>query len=119
MELRIDPAADQAILTALRSGDHRQAARLMVKHHGFAVFHICRAATGSEEAAEDLTQASFARAFALLPGLSGDLTTREWLEGIARQCCAGRETPDPTGGSRTSGISESLRRRLEVLAAAL
>jgi DNA-directed RNA polymerase specialized sigma24 family protein len=121
MELRIDPASDQAILSALRSGQVREAARLMVQTHGVAVFQVCLAMTGELELAEDLTQASFARAFALLRGFGGEMTIRQWLEGIARRCCA-EQSPDAPGEVAPDGalvVSESLRRRLEVLAAAM
>jgi len=122
MELRIDPASDQAILSALRSGQVREAARLMVQSHGVAVFQVCHAMTGELELAEDLTQASFARAFALLRGFGGEMTIRQWLEGIARRCCAEQAPDAPPGEVASDGtlvVSESLRRRLEVLAAAM
>jgi len=120
MELRIDQAAEQGILTALRAGQVRQAARLMVQYHGVAVFDVCVETVGDPEAAEDLTQATFARAFALLHGFRGELTSREWLLGIALQSCeaasAGTDS-DRRATDRT--ISDSLRRRLEVLASAV
>jgi DNA-directed RNA polymerase specialized sigma24 family protein len=122
MELTIDKAAEQTILSALREGDVRRAARLMVRSHGLAVFERCFAIVGDTSTAEDLTQASFARAFALLAGFRGDLNSREWLLGIAERCTeehgprAARAAESPP---ERPGIRESLIRRLEVLAAAL
>jgi DNA-directed RNA polymerase specialized sigma24 family protein len=127
MELRIDSAADQNILSALREGDRRQAARLMVLYHGVAVYEQCLALVQEQEAAEDLTQATFKRAFADLSQLLGESSPRDWLLEVARTCSnehLGARQPDgqpsrtAQEGERLS-ISESLRRRLEVLASAV
>lgn len=125
MELQIDSAADQNILRALREKEARQAARLMVDYYGVAVFAECRRIVGDEEAAEDLTQETFSRVFGALPAPAGRDSVREWLLAAARATCAGHDAPREapvdvgrSGGGRVT-ISESLRRRLEMLAAAL
>jgi len=135
MKLQIDSAADQAILTALRNADWRQAANLMVRYYGNAVFNLCSAQVEGKETAEDLTQAAFGRAFSSLKSFHGDSSTRAWLIDLARQCClehlavqenvpARQEDLIKTvqldsGLSERLKISESLRRRLEMLASAL
>jgi len=121
MELRIDPAAEQAILSALRAGDIRQAARLMVQYHGVAVYESCCSMVGDVEEAEDLTQSVFARAFALLAGFRGELNSRQWLLEVGRRRCEEylEASPRRAGSTEATGIGESLRRRLEVLASAV
>jgi len=129
MELRIDSAADQNILSALREGDRRQAARLMVLYYGVAVYEQCLALVQDQEAAEDLTQDAFTRAFADLSRFLGERSPRDWLLEVARACSSerlGSRQPDGDQDTSTTGqegerlsISESLRRRLEVLASAV
>jgi DNA-directed RNA polymerase specialized sigma24 family protein len=119
MELRIDAADEQTILSALREGDLRRAARLMVRSHGLAVFERCFQVVGDAATAEDLTQASFARAFALLGGFRGELSSRQWLLGIAERCAREHDTRSAAPDKPPERVSESLLRRLEVLAAAL
>jgi RNA polymerase sigma-70 factor (ECF subfamily) len=129
MELRIDSAADQNILSALREGDRRQAARLMVLYYSVAVYERCLALVQEQEVAEDLTQAAFTRAFADLSQFLGERSPRDWLLEVARTCSnerPGSRQPDGDLDPSTTGqegerlsISESLRRRLEVLASAV
>lgn len=119
MEIKIDPVAEQTVLSALRDGDVRRAAHLMVRYHGVSVFGTCRDLVQDHDLAEDLTQAVFARAFALLTGFRGELSSREWLIGIARQSAADHGSGGQRLGGESRGISDSLRRRLDVLAAAL
>jgi DNA-directed RNA polymerase specialized sigma24 family protein len=132
MELRIDSAADQNILSALRDGDRRWAATLMVRYYGVAVYEECLAQVPDLEAAEDLTQAAFTRAFAALRAFRGECSARDWLVDIARACAkehaerAGGSSAAPAGAPRREdegkdklAISDSLRRRLEILASAV
>lgn len=132
MEIRIDSPSDQAILSALREGKLRQAAGLLVRYHGNTIYNVCRTLVTDPELAEDLTQESFRRAFAGLSGIQGSASPRSWLVGIAQSCCAealqavsspeAAELPEIEPAGLDSGvwrISESLQRRLEVLAAAL
>jgi RNA polymerase sigma-70 factor (ECF subfamily) len=131
MEIQIDSAADQLILTALREGRQRQAANLMVRYYGSTVYNVCRSLVSEVEAAEDLTQEAFRRAFSDLAGIQGAPSPRGWLVSVAQRCCADHlrdlaevEMPEPDPAARLDDgggwrVSESLHRRLEVLAAAL
>ena len=126
MELRIDSATDQVILAALVERDGRRAARLMVNYYGLAVFEECCRRVGRRELAEDLTQVAFARAFAALAEFGGRRSAREWLVAVAHECCAEYLRAHPEAGGSTgiegeerAAIGESIRRRLEVLAAAV
>lgn len=129
MEIRIDSAADQSILNALRQGQRRQAGQLLVRYYGNMVFNVCRTLVPTLEQAEDLTQASFTRAFTDLGGIQGSPSARVWLMNVAQRCCADHlaelgeaadELPQAVSDS-SSGyrISESLQRRLEMLATSL
>jgi DNA-directed RNA polymerase specialized sigma24 family protein len=131
MEIQIDTAADQAILSALREGKGRQAAGLLVRYYGNTVFNVCRSLIGVAEQAEDLTQETFRRAFSGLLGIVGQVSPRAWLIGVAQQCCgeharqvataAGEDHPaeETQADAAPWRISESLQRRLEMLASAL
>lgn len=134
MELRIDSAADQSIIAALRNGERREAAGLMVRYYANAVLNLCAAQVEELERAEDLTHECFRQAFATMDAFGGELSVRNWLVYTSRQVCLEqlqREAadapppPDMLNTVRLSGdddrlrVSDSLRRRLEVLAAAL
>ena len=143
MEIQIDTVADQNILSALREGKHRQAASLLVRYYGNTVFGVCRSMVPQVEQAEDLTQESFRRVFSALGGIQGHPSPRAWLMNVAQRCCADHlkqfvgvgEPEGRTGASCAPEdelpsldrdvveanwrISESLQRRLEVLASAL
>jgi DNA-directed RNA polymerase specialized sigma24 family protein len=133
MEIRIDSAADQAVLSALREGKRRQGAILLVRYYGTTIFNVCRTLVPDTEAAEDLTQASFKQAFSSMGGIVGSVSPRVWLMNVAQQCCAGylrqvtdatdaeAPLPDPqaVAAAGNARMPESLQRRLEMLAAAL
>ena len=131
MEIQIDTVADQNILSALREGKHRQAASLLVRYYGNTIFGVCRSMVPQVEQAEDLTQESFRRAFSALGGIQGHPSPRAWLMNVAQRCCADHlkqfvgvdeELPGlerDTAVEANWRISESLQRRLEVLASAL
>ena len=128
MKIQIDPLSDQAILSALRAGKQRRAARLLVRYYGSAIYHLCRARVEDMEQAEDLTQASFSLALSTLDSLRGAGSTLGWLEAKAEECCEAfcRERgidPLPAGAAdadhEPGRISESLQRRLDMLASCL
>jgi DNA-directed RNA polymerase specialized sigma24 family protein len=132
MQIQIDNPSEQAILTALREGKNRHAAGLLIAYHGNSIYNVCRSLIADAEQAEDLTQEVFRRAFARLDGLLSAPSPRIWLAGIAQQCCseavqvvsspAAAELPefDPLGTDLGNWrISDSLKRRLEMLASAL
>ncbi len=103
MEIQIDTASDQAILSALREGKLRHAAGLMVRYYGNAIFTVCRNRLVQPEAAEDLTQECFRRAFSELAGLQGASSPLDWLLRIAESCCADRPGPEASA----AGTSEA------------
>ena len=133
MQIEIDNASDQAILSALREGKVRQAAGLLVRNHGNTVYNVCRSLVSDPELAEDATQQVFHRAFSELGSIQGTSSPRVWLIGIAQGCCAEAlkahaasdddELPplDPTAAAEVGSwrLSESLQRRLEMLVSSL
>ncbi|TQS43597.1 sigma-70 family RNA polymerase sigma factor [Cryptosporangium phraense] len=81
------------------------------------------------DAADDLTQETYLRAFRALPGFAARASVRTWLLGIARRTCAdhlrtvvrrrrldevlrarlsGAVTPDPAGASATADLLDRL-----------
>jgi RNA polymerase sigma-70 factor (ECF subfamily) len=81
-------AEDQAILDAIRSGDHRLALSLCARHHGASVGRLCMALVGSNADADDLVQETLLDAHSAFESFRGDGTLRAWLYGIARRKCA-------------------------------
>lgn len=79
---------DEVTSTALRArtGD-AAAASAFVRATQAEVWRLC-AHLGSREAADDLTQETYARAFASLPRFAGRSSARTWLLSIARRVCA-------------------------------
>jgi DNA-directed RNA polymerase specialized sigma24 family protein len=130
MQIEIDSASDQAILSALREAKVRQAAGLLVRYYGNSVYNVCRSLVTDNELSEDLTQETFRRAFSELGSIQGSSSPRSWLIGIAQRACAAalEAVADPelpelepmtTADTGSWRISESLQRRLEALASAL
>jgi DNA-directed RNA polymerase specialized sigma24 family protein len=133
MEIHIDSAEDQAVLSAIRERRYRQAAAILIRYYGNSVFNVCRSLIPELEIAEDLTQQSFSRAFSSLSGIQGQTSLRVWLMNVAQRCCAdylhqeanagcGEMPPIDLQAASEIGawsIRESLQRRLEVLAQAL
>ncbi len=86
MDLPLDSAVDQPILTALRTGQHRRAATLMIGSYGPAVLRLCRLTTPAADA-DDLANDCFARAFASFPEFRATESPRAWLLAIAAARC--------------------------------
>lgn len=84
MELRLDTAADQPILTALRTGQHRRAATLLVASFAAPVHRMCGFVAAG---ADDLTYRCFARSFTAFAEFRASGSPKAWLLGIARECC--------------------------------
>lgn len=83
-----EPEFDDLTLAALqaRAGNTDAAARF-VRGSQSDVWRLC-AHLGSRRDAEDLTQETFARAFASLHRFAGRSSARTWLLSIARRVCA-------------------------------
>jgi RNA polymerase sigma-70 factor (ECF subfamily) len=77
-----------AVVTAVKSGDHRTALALCARHYGGAIGRLCMALVGSQEEADDLTQETLIDAHAGFGSWRGDSTVRAWLFAIARRKCA-------------------------------
>jgi RNA polymerase sigma-70 factor (ECF subfamily) len=73
-------------LLAARAGD-QAAAGTFVRSTQAEVWRFVAALAG-REAADDLTQDTYLRAFRALPDFAGRSTARTWLLGIARRACA-------------------------------
>lgn len=74
------------LLLAARSGDP-EAAASFVRGTQAEVWRLC-AHLGTRGAADDLTQETYARAFASLRRFAGRSSARTWLLSIARRVCA-------------------------------
>lgn len=76
----------RALLDAAREGDD-VAVRSLVRATQPALWRLC-SALGSPEAAEDLVQDTYARAFRSLHKFRGDSPVMPWFLAIARHVCA-------------------------------
>ncbi len=102
----MDGAPDEITTLALRArrGD-AAAASAFVRATQADVWRLC-AALGSSQQADDLTQDTYARAFASLHRFQGRSSARTWLLSIARRACADavrsavRERGRPVDASR-------------------
>jgi RNA polymerase sigma-70 factor (ECF subfamily) len=74
------------LLIDARSGD-AEAAAAFVRGTQAEVWRLC-AHLGARESADDLTQETYARAFASLRRFAGRSSARTWLLSIARRVCA-------------------------------
>jgi RNA polymerase sigma-70 factor (ECF subfamily) len=85
---RVDEPLDDITSAALRArrGDDAAAAAF-VRATQADVWRLC-AHLGSRASAEDLTQETYARAFAALHRFAGRSAARTWLLAIARRVCA-------------------------------
>jgi RNA polymerase sigma-70 factor, ECF subfamily len=84
----MDEQLDDVTVAALRArrGDSSAASAFVRATQG-DVWRLC-ANLGSAETADDLTQESYARAFAALHRFEGRSSARTWLLSIARRVCA-------------------------------
>jgi RNA polymerase sigma factor (sigma-70 family) len=87
LEVTLDPAADQAILTALRTEDWRHAADLIVGTYGSTIFGLCRAMLAGSEAAEDLAQRALSAIFSSMSAFAEESSLSAWLQRQVSQCC--------------------------------
>jgi RNA polymerase sigma-70 factor, ECF subfamily len=79
--------ADAELCGHVERGDLRAAGTWLVRQHVHEVMSLCRAMVRNLEAAEDLTQEVFSRAFVALRSFRGEASSRSWLLIIARNCC--------------------------------
>jgi len=81
------PAPTSLTVARARAGD-AAACRELYDEHADRVFGFCLAfCRGDREAARDLTQEAFTRAFAALPGLRDPQAFPKWLMTTTRRCC--------------------------------
>jgi len=88
------------------AGDLRRAGEWLVLRYADEVLGLCGAMIRDRQAAEDLTQDVFQRAFAALAAFRGDASTRTWLLQIARNRCIDHlraRRKDPWGGAADDG----------------
>lgn len=88
MKLALDNPGDQVILGALRVGDDRRAASLLVETLAPRAYQLCRLASHDAATADDLTVRGFTRALGRLAELRGEKTPAPWLLGHVWQTCA-------------------------------
>lgn len=96
-------------------GDHA-AAETLIRHTQQSVWRMLANLT-SPDAAEDLTQETYARALAALPRFRGDSSARTWLLAIARRVAADhlrqrRARPSIVGGADWQRRAEQRQARL-------
>ena len=75
-----------SLLLAARDGD-RLALSAWIRNSQAEVWRLC-AQLVSREAADDVTQEVFLRAYRAMPNFRGDSSARTWLLSIARRTCA-------------------------------
>ncbi len=130
MDIELDSAQDQTILFALRESRFRQAAQYFVDYYSNEVFIFCLKQTRSWDTAEELCYESFNKAFAMMKELRGNTSPKRWIFSIVNTFC--QEALERLKAQRTFQVDdapelgegqvrlgEALRRRLDVLAAAL
>jgi len=78
---------DADVVIAVRKGERRRAAAILVARHGDTVYRYVLAMTGNCHLAEDIHQQVFLEAYRDLEGFSGRSSLRLWLLGIARHRC--------------------------------
>ena len=76
---------DRAFVARARSGD-ADAFRVLVEHHGRALFRLAFRMTGNEQDAEDVVQESFLRAYKQLARFDERASFGTWLYRIAANC---------------------------------
>ena len=81
-----DLARDAGLVASARGGEQSAYAELLRLHRG-AVFRLCRNHLGEEAEALDLTQETFAAAFAHLPAFDPARSFRTWILRIAVNKC--------------------------------
>jgi len=82
MTVHLDPAGDQAIVLAARSGDE-EAFAILVKRYTPKIFTVALRYTRVKEDAEDIVQETFQSAFLQLDQFEGKSAFLTWLTRIA------------------------------------
>lgn len=80
-------SSDADVRIAVRAGDRRRAAAILVARYGDAVYRYVLAMTGNRHLAEDIHQQVFLEAYRDLECFGGRSSVRVWLLGIARHRC--------------------------------
>lgn len=90
---------EDELLARARSGDEGALTEL-VRHHEGVVFRFLLARTRDEDAAADLSQETFLKAFRSLDSFRGDSTFRTWLLAIAKNEVRGRHRTEMRRGEQ-------------------
>lgn len=85
---RPDDPTDQRLIERWQGGDERAATALVERHAGALARYVT--SLGERDAAEELVQDTFVRAFSSLDSFRGDSTLRTWLFTIARRLVVDR-----------------------------
>ena len=95
-----DALTDERLVTRVRDGEPELFAVLYERHRR-RVFRLAYGMTASREAAEDLTQEIFLRAYRQLAQFRGEASFTTWLHRLAINCCLnGRRREASRGGGR-------------------
>ncbi len=87
LSMPVEPAPIPLIVARAQQGD-RAAQRALYEQHVDRVFAFClRFCRGDREAAQDLSQEAFVRAFIALPTLKDPQAFEKWLMTTTRRCC--------------------------------
>jgi RNA polymerase sigma-70 factor (ECF subfamily) len=82
------PSEPISLTVARAQRGDRAAQRMLYEAHIDRVFGFClRFCRGDREAAQDLSQEAFVRAFTALPGLRDPQAFEKWLMTTTRRCC--------------------------------
>lgn len=83
-----DPVTDDELVRRARGGDEA-ALDALVRRHADAVFRIALSVSGDRDAAQDVAQDAFLKAFRALGSFRGDASFRTWLLTIAANTARG------------------------------
>lgn len=70
--------SDEELVRRARSGDDSASSALVARHHA-AAYHVAVAMVREPDAAQDVVQDAFLKAFRALDGFRGDASFRTWL----------------------------------------
>jgi len=79
---REDPSEDQALISRAKGGDMSAFENLIRKHQG-RVYGLCRRMAGTHQAADDLAQETFIKAYFALDRFTDGLDFYAWIRRIA------------------------------------
>jgi RNA polymerase sigma-70 factor (ECF subfamily) len=82
----MEPAEEQRLIALAKTGDAEAYERL-VKMFQYSIYYLCRRMTGTHQAADDVAQETFIKAYFALSSFKEGLSFYSWLRRIAVNSC--------------------------------